>query len=145
MHKKTLVSIVALLVLILLVSAGCNNDQSSKVDIKLAPLSDMPNEVRQASSSVQKAYQFNIANPEIMQEIPCYCGCGAVGHHSNFNCYAKFNADGSMSFDSHALGCSICVDITLDTIRLIEQGKDIAEIQAYVDSQYSRYGPPTTH
>ena len=50
-----------------------------------------------------------------------------------------------MSFDSHALGCSICVDITLDTIRLIEQGKDIAEIQAYVDSQYSRYGPPTTH
>ncbi len=145
MHKKTLVSIVALLVLILLVSAGCNNDQSSKVDIKLAPLSDMPNKVRQASSSVQKAYQFNIANPEIMQEIPCYCGCGAVGHHSNFNCYAKFNADGSMSFDSHALGCSICVDITLDTIRLIEQGKDIAEIQAYVDSQYSRYGPPTTH
>ena len=72
MHKKTLVSIVALLVLILLVSAGCNNDQSSKVDIKLAPLSDMPNKVRQASSSVQKAYQFNIANPEIMQEIPCY-------------------------------------------------------------------------
>ena len=144
MNKKTLLAAVVLLVLLLISATGCSKDQSTDVEIKLAPLANMPQEVRIASSNVQKAYRFNIANPEIMQEIPCYCGCGAVGHHSNFNCYAKFNADGSMSFDSHALGCSICVDISLDTMRLIKQGKDIPEIQAYVDDKYSRYGPPTT-
>ena len=131
-------------VVLLMVSTACNSNQSPQVDIKLSPLSEMPKEVRQASSNVQKAYQFNIANPDVMQEIPCYCGCGAIGHHSNFNCYAKFNEDGSMSYDGHALGCSICVDITLDTIRLMEKGKDVAEIQAYVNDVYSRYGLPTT-
>ena len=110
----------------------------------MAPMADMPSAVRQAPVNVQQAYQFNIANPDIMQQIPCHCGCGAVGHHSNFNCYANIDAAGKMSFDGHALGCSICVDITIDTMRLLQQGQDIPAIQVYVDNKYAQYGPPTT-
>ena len=43
--------------------------------------------------------------------------------------------------DSHALGCSICVDITQDAMRLLEQGKTVGEIKAYVDQTYAQYGP----
>ena len=43
--------------------------------------------------------------------------------------------------DSHALGCSICVDITLDAMRLLRDGRTVPEIKAYVDATYARYGP----
>ncbi len=57
-------------------------------------------------------------------------------------CYVKsVEADGTINFDSHAIGCSICVDITQDTLRLFKQGKSASEIKAYVDKTYSRFGP----
>jgi Protein of unknown function with PCYCGC motif len=39
------------------------------------------------------------------------------------------------------LGCSICVDITQDTMRLQKQGKSTAEIRSFIDQTYSQYGP----
>ena len=110
--------------------------------MRLAPLASLPANVQQAPVSVQQAYQFAAANPDALKQIPCYCGCGAIGHTSNYACYVSAqNSDGSLSFDSHALGCSICVDITQDAIRLLGQGKSAPEIRIYVDSTYAKYGP----
>jgi hypothetical protein len=65
-----------------------------------------------------------------------------MGHGSNYACYvAGLNGDGSVQYDNHAIGCSICVDITLDAMRLLDEGQSTAEIKAYVDSTYARYGP----
>jgi len=76
-----------------------------------------------------------------MENIPCYCGCGSVGHDSNYDCYvADVDAGGAIRFDRHALGCSICVDITMDAMRLLKEGRSVAEIRAYVDATYSKYG-----
>jgi len=35
------------------------------------------------------------------------------------------------------------VDIARDAMRLIGQGKSLAEIRTYVDREYSRFGQPT--
>ncbi len=111
-------------------------------DLAMAPMDQMPDEVQNAPVLVQQAYQFNVANPEVMKQIPCYCGCGAIGHTSNYSCYVSgVDKDGKVKFDTHALGCSICVDITQDTMRLLKQGKTGPEIKAYVDQTYSKYGP----
>lgn len=109
--------------------------------LKMAPLSQMSAEVQQAPASVQAAYRFNVANPAIMQHIPCYCGCGAVGHKSNYDCYVTSDQGGTITFDQHALGCGICVDITRDAMRMTGQGKSPQAIKAYVDQTYSQYGP----
>jgi hypothetical protein len=102
----------------------------------------MPSDVQSAPSVVQQAYQFAAANPEIMKQIPCYCGCDDIGHTSNYACYISgVDNAGKLTFDSHALGCSICVDITHDVMRLHQQGKPILEIKTYVDRNYSQYGP----
>jgi hypothetical protein len=102
----------------------------------------MPPEVQSAPVSVQQAYQFALANPELVKQLPCYCGCGKIGHTSNYSCYIQdVDEQGHVTFDHHALGCSLCVDITQDTMRLIQQGKSPPEIKAYVDSTYSKYGP----
>lgn len=109
----------------------------------MASMEGMPAEVQTAPVTVQQAYQFAVANPDVVQELPCYCGCGPIGHTSNYSCYVyEHNSDGSVkTFDNHALGCSICVDITQDAIRLLGEGKSVPEIRAYVDQTYAKFGP----
>src|SRR5512139_2252626 len=127
----------------LLSACGGNASASANTDgLAMADMTGMPAEVKSAPMTVQQAYQFAVANPDVMSQIPCYCGCGAMGHTSNYDCYmAGKNEDGSFRYDTHALGCSICVDITQDTMRLLKEGKSIQQIKAYVDETYAQYGP----
>jgi hypothetical protein len=133
------------LFVLLVVAAGCSSGgRVVEAGGEMAPMSRMPREVQQAPATVRESYQFAVANPDVLERIPCYCGCGAMGHTSSYSCYAQgTETAGTLSFDGHALGCSICVDITQDTMRLLRQGKDISEIKAYVDQRYSPFGPPT--
>ena len=101
-----------------------------------------PSEVRGAPVVVRQAYAFAHDHADLLREIPCYCGCGAIGHTSNYDCYvADEAADGTITYDLHALGCSICVDITQDAGRLLEEGRSPPEIRTAIDSTYARYGP----
>jgi len=134
--------LVLLVILTTLLSACGSRTSSSNHELAMASLVHMSADVMTAPVTVQQAYQFNVANPEVMKQIPCYCGCGAMGHTSNYACYVTgVGADGKINYDTHALGCSICVDITQDTMRLLKQGKTAPEIKAYVDQTYSKYGP----
>ena len=113
-----------------------------KADLHIMPMDQMPMEVQSAPVTVQTAYQFAAANPDVMKDIPCYCGCGDIGHTSNYACYVSHvDEKGSITFDNHALGCSICVDITQDVMRMLREGKSPQEARAYVDATYSKYGP----
>jgi hypothetical protein len=132
--------LILLVVVLLSILPACSSQSQS--NLPMAPLSSMPAEVQSAPVSVQQAYQFAAANADTMKQIPCYCGCGAMGHTSNYSCYVQgVDTNGTITFDTHALGCSICVDITQDVMRLQREGKSIQEIRAYVDSAYSKYGP----
>jgi hypothetical protein len=83
--------------------AACNGTESTSVE--MAPFSELPPRVQEAPVTVQEAYRFALANPDLLQQIPCYCGCGGVGHTSNYACYvAGEQDDGSVAFDYHALG-----------------------------------------
>lgn len=99
---STLARLALLLAVGLLALAGCGGGDAR--EIELAPLSQMPDFVRTAPVNVQEAYRFAVANPELVDQMPCYCGCGGVGHTSNLDCYVKaFNPDGSVAeFDNHA-------------------------------------------
>ena len=137
--RKLLLTLILSLVVLTMLPA-CSAQQES--DLHMMPLHDMPMEVQSAPVTVQTAYQFAAANPDVMKEIPCYCGCGAIGHASNYACYVSHDdGKGSITYDNHALGCSICVDITLDVMRLMQEGKSIQESRAYIDATYSKYGP----
>jgi hypothetical protein len=123
---------------------GCSGSSSTTTDHapRMASMTMMPDAVHRAAAVTQEAYQFAVANPEILQGIPCYCGCGGMGHTSNYSCYVqRVSSSGTPVFDTHAIGCSICVDITLDAMRLSKQGKSLPEIKAYVHDTYARFGP----
>ena len=120
-------------------TAGCSATPDDH-KLKMASLDPMPQDVKTSPVTVQQAYQFAVANPDVMKQIPCYCGCGKVGHTSNYSCYVASEQNGKIEYDLHAVGCSICVDITQDAMRLLKQGKSPGEIKGYVDSTYSKYG-----
>ncbi len=140
MVKPKILFPVMIAILLLTSLSACSSAQDN-ADLSMAPMSGMPAEVQAAPVSVQQAYQFAVANPEVMKQIPCYCGCGDIGHTSNYACYVSgVDGKGAITYDNHALGCSLCVDITLDTMRMLKDGKSPGEIRAVVDSTYSKYG-----
>ena len=103
MKSRYIIWILLLLVLVLVLSA-CGS-QAETEDLVLAPLSEMPDFVKDSPPQVQEAYRFAVANPEILKQMPCYCGCGAMGHQDNYECYIKeVRADGSLEFENHAFG-----------------------------------------
>jgi len=91
---------------VLLIGAlsACSN--KPQVELKMAPASQLPAEIQRAPANVREAYQFALANKDILEKIPCYCGCGGIAHTSNYMCYVQ--DDGSTSgkpiLDSHAYG-----------------------------------------
>lgn len=144
--NKINISIFSFFIGLSVLIAGCGSVSTTSkqkgANYGMAPLAGMPVEVQNAPVTVKQAYQFAVANQEILSQLPCYCGCGGMGHTSNYSCYlAGEDEFGNLTFDDHALGCSICVDITQDAMRMLDEGKTTGEIRAYVDQIYSRFGP----
>ena len=126
----------------LLVGCSSSSAASSNGPNTLAPMNEMPAEIQKAPTNVREAYQFAVANPDALKNVPCYCGCGAAGHTSNYSCYVKeVKTSGEIVFDHHALGCSICVDIAQDVMKMTKEGKSPKDIRASIDQTYSQYGP----
>lgn len=89
----------------LLALGGCERGGGPAVQLAMAPESALPDFARTAPPQVREAYRFAIANRELLSAFPCYCGCGAVGHQNNLDCYVKrVRADGSIEFENHAFG-----------------------------------------
>jgi hypothetical protein len=139
-------TILSILSTLSILAAGCTGqpEHDDAHAYQLAPLTLLPGEMRSAPATVREAYQFAVYNVDVLAQLPCYCGCGAMGHTSNYSCYIQEGSrEGDIAFDDHALGCSICVDITQDAMRLLDAGKSVEQIYDYVDAAYSRFGPPT--
>lgn len=143
MHRKPLLLIVVGLFLVGLVLSGCGGTAVTH-NHPMAPMEEMPRNVQRSARKTHESYRFSVANPEIASAIPCYCGCASMGHTSSYDCYvAGVDEDGLVQFDDHATYCSICIDITQDTMRLLDEGKTTTEIFSQIEADYARFGPPT--
>jgi hypothetical protein len=125
--------------LLLLLAAGCSG---SKPQVALASAELLPEVVLQQEERVQEAYRFAIANPAALETVPCYCGCGGLGHTNNLQCYLQpESSPDHLLFDIHGAGCGVCVDITQDVMELVKYNTTPVGIRAYIDSKYSAIGP----
>lgn len=97
-----------------------------------------------ASAATEAAYAYALHNPQVIEWFPCYCGCGAMGHRSNFDCYYKPTTDGTIAFEEHASYCDICVQITLKARELIAQGMSLHDARAAIDAQFAGGVPGTS-
>ncbi|OJX40266.1 MAG: hypothetical protein BGO78_14955 [Chloroflexi bacterium 44-23] len=136
-------SLLFLFVLLLGSLSSCSgNNTTEENTLDLAPLSVLPMAMQQSPVTVRESYQFAVANSEALKNVPCYCGCNAMGHTSNYDCYIQeIQPSGDIVFDEHALGCSICVDISQDVMKMTRDGKPALEIREFIDLTYAQYGP----
>jgi hypothetical protein len=144
LRRFRLLLFMAVLLPIVSALSGCSAAPAAtpSSQVGMAPMSDMPAEIQNAPVSVSDAYRFAVANPDALKNVPCYCGCGKVGHTSNYSCYVKeVKPNGEVVFDQHALGCGICVDIAQDVMKMTRAGKSPNDIRAAIDQTYAQYGP----
>lgn len=88
---------------------GCSSGMSSgdAGDALVAwPAEDRwPDLFHQAPPRIQETYRFAVAKQDLLQWMPCFCGCGEMGHTSNATCYVQeVRTDGSVVLDSMSFG-----------------------------------------
>ena len=69
---------------------------------------------------------------EVLEQIPCYCGCKYEGHLHTRHCF--WEDDGT--FDDHGQTCGVCQHIGKTSMEMDNEGKDICEIRNFIDDFY---------
>lgn len=86
-------------------------------------------------ASIAGRYSFVSAHPELIRQLPCYCGCmTADGHASLFDCY--YDAQGGA--DLHASRCGVCLGEVDIAQALFARGADVAQIRATIEETFFR-------
>jgi len=137
-HAIRYILLVLLFLASSLAAAGCSSPKGT-IAVVMADAAALPAELGSEPRRVTEAYRFAAANPDVVKQMPCYCGCNSMDHTSNYSCF--WQAEGVVEL--HATGCGICVDIAQDTIQGLSQGRSLADIRAQIDQDYSRFGPST--
>ena len=66
---------------------------------------EWPPELLELPGETQAMYRYAVANRETLQYMPCFCGCVAGGHQSNFDCYVReVLPDGGFRLDTMSFG-----------------------------------------
>lgn len=94
---------------------------------------------------VRAAYAFAARRQDVLQYMPCYCGCEKQGHKSDHDCFVKGRtAAGLPEWDSMGITCDICLSVAHETMQMLAQGKPLMEIRKAHDAKYkARYGTST--
>ena len=94
---------------------------------------------------IQQVYEFAARHPEVLQYMPCYCGCQSLGHTANHSCFVKSRAaDGRVTqWDSHGIGCAVCLEVARDSMVLFNSGAKPIAIRAAIDKKYGPSSMPT--
>jgi Protein of unknown function with PCYCGC motif len=70
--------------------------------LETVPRGELPSFARTGGPKVEAVYRYAVAHGETLQYIPCVCGCGAIGHRHNADCYvAERHPDGAVTFTNH--------------------------------------------
>jgi hypothetical protein len=85
-------------------------------------------------------YAYAGKHPEVLQHIPCYCGCAHEGHRSNLQCYvSRRNNDGQPEWTDHTFGCPMCAHITREVALMLEAGRTLSEARGAIDAHYGQH------
>jgi hypothetical protein len=104
---------------------------------------EWPAVVLRADPNTQTAYRYAAGHRDVLQYVPCYCGCVDEGHRSNWDCFVREVDGPTVELDAHGLNCGTCVGITLDVAAMTRIGVPLREVRARVDARWRKAGPGT--
>ena len=84
----------------------------------------------QFTGQVRVAYEAAKEVPEVLAQLPCYCGCmSGAGHRNNLDCF----------HDHHGVECTMCQEIAIDARDMYKSGWDINRIREKIKDKYGKY------
>ncbi len=111
-----------------------------------ASIKQLPTFLDKVDLRIKDIYRVAGDHLDVLQWIPCYCGCAESANHlNNANCFVKeVKADGSVVWDDHGTRCGTCMEIAATSVQMKMEGKSTKEIRNYIDDHYkSGYAAPT--
>ena len=91
-----------------------------------------------SAEKLREAYEFVADHPDIVKHVPCFCGCGSLGHSAIQDCFVKERSrdDKVVQWSTHGMRCKMCMDIALDAKTRVAEGQVLATIVNEIDAQY---------
>jgi hypothetical protein len=103
-----------------------------------------PDYVRALPGEWQSAYAYALARPDVLQWLPCHCGCLAIDHRSNLDCFFQGReTPGSYVYEEHASYCDVCVKTANLAQQMLQDGSTMIQVRAAVDATFGSVGPGT--
>ena len=130
--QNFILGIVAIVVMALIAWVSLRGTGESTNDTAALKSADVLSPTLFSDEKTRAAYEVAKDIPEVLEQLPCFCGCmTSFGHKNNLFCFK----------DQHGSGCTICQDIALDARKMHDQGMAIAQIQETIKAKYSHYQP----
>ena len=119
--------------------------QSGDLQEVTASADTLPAFLDNKEENVRAVYAAAAKHAAVLDQIPCYCGCGeSAGHKSSLNCFIAKQNNNEITWDDHGTRCGVCLDIAATAAAMTEEGKSPQEIRTYIDHTYSEgYAEPT--
>ncbi|MBY6037970.1 PCYCGC domain-containing protein [Fictibacillus nanhaiensis] len=111
-----------------------------------ASIDTMPRFLKDHSKEIGAIYAAAPQFKEVLESMPCYCGCGeSAGHRNNYDCFVAENKeDGEIVWDDHGTKCGTCLEIAAVSMKEAAAGKSTLEIRKMIDEKYKEgYAKPT--
>src|SRR5215510_13698962 len=109
------------------------------------PRLDLPAyQLPQPPEVVRAVYDFAADHPEVLNYVPCFCGCEQSGHRSAEQCFVKSRGrNGAVeAWNDHGMTCGMCLAVAR---RAMEMHASHATVRAIRDSVERSYGAMTTN
>jgi hypothetical protein len=115
-------------------------------DAPAPPYPFIPNMAPRPADMITEVYEFAGRRPDVLEFVPCFCGCESAGHRANAHCFVRSrNADGSVAeWEPHGLGCAVCIDVARDSMQLIASGASVDDVRNAVEDKYAPRFPRMT-
>ncbi|WP_369900993.1 PCYCGC motif-containing (lipo)protein [Bacillus manliponensis] len=123
-----------------------NHVQQGDISETTSGIDVLPSFLAEVDPQIQDIYTIAGQHAELLESMPCYCGCGeSVGHKSNKNCFIReIKETGEVVWDSHAVTCVNCLEIALESAKMKRDGKTDIAIRNNIDEKYREgYAKPT--
>lgn len=153
--RKTAMVLISL-VLLSIGLTGCGNEESKHegdhhdvvmgdIQEATASVETLPSFLDEKHEDIKTIYQGAAQHQELLEQMPCYCGCGdSVGHMNNYDCFIHDEDDQSIVWDDHGTKCNVCLEIAAKAMIEYSKGESLGEIRTMIDETYKEgYAKPT--
>ena len=115
-------------------------------DAPLPPLPFIPNMVPRPAEVISAVYEYAARNPDVLEFVPCFCGCETAGHKANAHCFVQSrNPDGTVKeWETHGMGCAVCIDVARDSMQLHASGASTRDVRSAIEAKYADRFPRMT-